>query len=118
MDKESAGLYFGGKALADALITKEDQIFLTSTVQESERIQQHIAAIASPLGLSLSGNPFVLPNGARMTFLIANNQTSSGYSGNAYVINCFDEDNFSYISNLVASWTMLKQHKAAFISIS
>lgn len=35
MDKDSAGLYFGGKALADALLTKEDQIFLTSTLKVS-----------------------------------------------------------------------------------
>ncbi|PNI06175.1 hypothetical protein C1N32_04025 [Vibrio diazotrophicus] len=117
MDKDSAGLYFGGKALADALLTKEDQIFLTSTLKDSERIQNHIASIANPLGLSLTGNPFVLPNGARLIFLNVNSKASGGFSGNAYVINCFDESNFSYISRLVASWTMFKQHKATFISI-
>ncbi len=117
MDKESAGLYFGGKALADALLTKEDQIFLTSTLKESERIQNHIISIAKQLGLSLKVNPFVLPNGAQLIFLIVDSKTSSAFSGNAYVINCFDEDNFSYISSLVSSWTMLKQHKATFISI-
>lgn len=114
MDKESAGLYYGGKALTDALLTKENQIFLTSTLNESERIQNHIASIAKQLGLSLKGNPFVLPNGARLIFLNVDSKASGGFSGNAYVINCFEENNFAYISRLVASWTMFKQHKATF----
>ena len=117
MDKESIELYFSGQALGNALLTQENQIFLSASTKDSERVQSHIIKLAKPLGLNLSGNPLVLPNGAKLTFLLTDCQTSAGYSGNAYVINCFDEDNFSYISQLVSSWTMLNKHKAAFVSI-
>ncbi|NOH61131.1 terminase family protein [Vibrio sp. RE88] len=117
MNKESIELYFSGQALGDAMLTQENQIFLSASSKDSEKIQNHIANLASSLGLNLSGNPFVLPNGATLTFLQTDSKVAGGHSGNAYVINCFDEDNFSYISNLVSSWTMLKKHKAAFVSI-
>ncbi len=117
MDKESIEFYFSGQALGDAMLTQENQIFLSASPKDSEKIQKHIVKLANSLGLSLSGNPFVLPNGATLTFLLTDSKVTAGYSGNTYAINCFDEDNFSYISNLVSSWTVLKKHKAAFVSI-
>ncbi len=117
MDHDSIELFFSGQALGDAMLTQENQIFLSASSRDSERIQRHITKLANSLGLSLSGNPFVLPNGATITFLLTDSKVTGGYSGNTYAINCFDEDNFSYVHNLVSSWTMLKQHKAAFVSI-
>jgi len=117
MDINSMGLYFGSEALSDAMLTKENQIFLSASTQDSEKIRQHVLNLASSYGLSLSGNPLTLPNGAILSFLLADSRVIGGYSGNAYVINCFDETNFSYISDLVSSWTMLKKHRAIFFSI-
>ncbi|MBY7910210.1 terminase family protein [Vibrio fluvialis] len=117
MNIDSIELYICNKALIDAIQTKESQIFLSASTDESERIRERIIELASSYGLTLSGNPLILPNGTTLTFLLPNSQTSAGYSGNVYVFNCFDDTNFSYINELVSSWTMLKKHRAIFLSI-
>ncbi|PMN69656.1 hypothetical protein BCT26_07560 [Vibrio lentus] len=108
--------YFAQEALNDAMQTNENQIFLSASTSDSERIRNHVIDLGNSQELSLSGNPLVLPNGAMLTFLLTDSQVSGGHSGNTYVINCFDETN-SYINELVSSWTMLKKHKAVFVSI-
>ncbi|WP_172378870.1 terminase large subunit domain-containing protein [Vibrio sp. Vb339] len=110
-------LYFAQAALNDAMQTNENQIFLSASTLDSERIRNHVIDLAKSQELSLSGNPLVLPNGAMLSFLQTDSQVSGGYSGNAYVMNCFDETSYSYINELVSAWTMLKKHKAAFVSI-
>jgi len=104
-------------ALNDAMLTGENQIFLSATTQASEKIQEQIISLAASHGLTLSGNPFILPNGANLIFLLPDNQVCAGYSGNAYVINCFDKANFAHIRELVASWTLLKKHRAVYLSV-
>lgn len=118
MDINSIERYFANEALTDAMLTTENQIFLSASEQDSERIRQHVVSLASSLGLSLSGNPLILPNGAMLSFLLVGSRVSAGYSGNAYVINCFDSTNFTAIRGLVSSWTMLKKHQAVFLSIN
>lgn len=108
--------YFAQEALNNAMQTNENQIFLSASTSDSERIRNHVIDLGSSQELSLSGNPLVLPNGAMLTFLLTDSQVSGGHSGNAYVINCFDETK-SYINELVSSWTILKKHKAVFFSI-
>lgn len=117
MNRNLMDLYFAQEALTDAMQTNENQIFLSASHIESERIRKHVIDLANSQGLNLSGNPLMLPNGAMLSFLLTDSQVSSGHSGNAYVINCFDESNFSYISELVSSWTMLKKHRAVFFSL-
>ncbi|PNH84447.1 hypothetical protein C1M56_20055 [Vibrio diazotrophicus] len=109
--------YVGEVALNDAIATETNQIFLSTSIRESENIRMDIANLADSYGLNLSGNPFVLPNGATLSFLLTDSQASGGHSGNVYAINCFDEKNFYFIHRLVSSWTMLKKHKAVFLSI-
>lgn len=118
MDINSIERYFANEALTNAMVTGENQIFLSASVQDSERIRQYVASLASSYGLSLSGNLLILPNDAMLVFLLTDSRTSGGYSGNAYVINCFNDTNFTDISDLVSSWTMLKKHRAVFISIN
>lgn len=117
MDKDAIIQYIGEAALNDAIATETNQIFLSTSHQDSEKIRAHVASLADSRGLNLSGNPFALPNGATLSFLLTDNRVSSGHSGNVYAINCFDEKNFSYLHRLVSSWTMLKKHKAVFLSI-
>lgn len=117
MNRNSMDLYFAQEALNDAMQTSENQIFLSASTCDSERIRNHVIDLGSSQELSLSGNPLALPNGAMLTFLLTDSQVSCGHSGNAYVINCFDETNYSYINELVSSWTMLKKHKAVFFSV-
>lgn len=118
MNENEMELYFGRKALDDAILTGENQIFLSASPLESQLIQDHILDLARSHDMVLTGNPLVLPNGAMLVFLLTSHRAASGFSGNAYVINCFDETNFDYINALASSWTMRKKHRAVFFSIN
>lgn len=117
MDKDMVIQCIVEAALDDAMGTETNQIFLSSSIQESEKIQANVADLANSNGLNLSGNPFILPNGATLSFLLTDSRVSDGHSGNVYAINCFDEKNLSNFHRLVSSWTILKKHKAVFLSI-
>ncbi|ELC0660906.1 terminase family protein [Vibrio fluvialis] len=116
MNIDSIELHICKNALVDAIQTKENQIFLSASTDQSERIRERIIELASSYGLTLSGNPLILPNGTTLTFLLPNSQTSAGYSGNVYVMNGLDDANFSYVRDLILSWTLLKKHRAIFSS--
>ncbi|AVH33428.1 hypothetical protein AL475_16045 [Vibrio fluvialis] len=116
MNIDSIELHICKNALVDAIQTKENQIFLSASTDESERIRERIIELASSYGLTLSGNPLILPNGTTLTFLLPNSQTSAGYSGNVYVMNGLADANFSYVRDLILSWTMLKNHRVIFSS--
>lgn len=116
MNKNEVGLYFGSKAFADAVLTGENHIFLSAIQQDSDEIRNHVIREAKKLGLELSGNPLELPNGAALIFVLSDSKVIGGYTGNAYAINCFDETNFSYISDLVFSWAMLNKHQAVLFA--
>ncbi|WP_422822823.1 terminase large subunit domain-containing protein [Vibrio fluvialis] len=116
MNIDSIELHICKNALVDAIQTKENQIFLSASTYESERIRERIIELASSYGLTLSGNPLILPNGTTLTSLLPNSQTSAGYSGNVYVMNGLADANFSYVRDLILSWTMLKNHRVIFSS--
>lgn len=116
MNKNEMLYHFGEKALKDAILTGDNQIFLSATPLQSEMIRKHVLHLANSLEIAVEGNPIVLPNGAILVFLLTNSQTMGRWSGHAYAINCFDDTNFSYIHKLVSAWTILKKHRAVFYS--
>lgn len=103
-------------AFFDALTTNKNQIFLSASLDDSDRLQHYFKEISKLSGIPLLSNPFELPNGAKLFFLSLNNRASMGLSGNAYALNCFDESNFSDVYQLMSSWTVLSEHKAIFAS--
>ncbi|EKZ9002995.1 hypothetical protein RFA51_004151 [Vibrio fluvialis] len=68
MDKDAIIRYIGEAALNGVMATETNQIFLSASIQESEKIKAHVASLAASRGLNLSGNPFVLPNGVALSF--------------------------------------------------
>jgi hypothetical protein len=102
--------------LEDAILTGENQIFLSVSCMQSEAIRHHVINFASSLEIGLTGDRVVLPNGAEFIFLLTDSQVMGGYSGNAYAINCFDDTNFNNINSLISVWAMFKKHRAVFIS--
>jgi len=109
--------YFGEKALNDAMLTGENQIFLSASRLRSDAFRDRVTDLALPLGVTLSGDFTVLPNGAQLIFLTMNSRVMSAYSGNVYAVNCFDEINFADVSDFISGWTMLKKHRAVFFAI-
>ena len=109
-------MHFVGEALTSAVFTGENQIFLSASIAESERIRVHFMHIVESAGVKGDEDSITLPNGATIFFVLTGTQTSGGLLGDVYVINCFNETNFAYIHKLVSGWTMLKKHRAVFYS--
>ncbi len=116
MNKSDILLHFIGKALTSAMFTGEDQIFLSASKAESEKIRAHLMLIVEPAGIKEDASSITLPNGAIIFFVLTDTQTSGGLLGHVYAINCFNETNFNRVNDLVFSWTMLKKHRAIFYS--
>jgi hypothetical protein len=109
-------LYFADKAFADAILTGKNQIFLSASLDASHVIRKRIIKLAKSLRLNLDGGSLTLPNGAEFYFFCVGVLTVAGFNGNAYAINCFDENNFSHVRGLMDTWTMQKQYCAVFYS--
>lgn len=94
-----ATYYFAGEALEQAILTGDNQIFLSASRAQAEVFRRYIVALAKEfLGLELSGNPMTLSNGAELHFLSTNGKTAQSYHGHVYVdeyfwIGKFDELN-------------------------
>ena len=74
--------YFAREALADALATGRNQIFLSASKAQAHVFKQYIVQFAKEAaGVELSGDPIVLPNGAHLYFLGTSARTAQGYHG-------------------------------------
>ncbi|WP_217654305.1 terminase large subunit domain-containing protein, partial [Aeromonas salmonicida] len=69
--------YFAGEALEDAILTGGNQIFLSATRAQAEVFRSYICKIAQTfLGVTLTGNPIVLSNGAELIFCSTNSNSA------------------------------------------
>lgn len=80
-----ATYYFAFEALEDAVLTGDNQIFLSASKAQSQIFRTYIIKMARQfLGVELSGNPIILSNGAELHFLSTNKSTAQGYHGHVY----------------------------------
>lgn len=76
---------FAFEALEDAILTGDQQIFLSASRTQAEVFRDYIIAIArEAFGVTLTGNPIKLSNGAVLRFLSTNSNTAQSHSGNLY----------------------------------
>lgn len=99
-----------------AVFAGENQIFLSASKVESEKIRAHFMLIVKSAGIKEDASSITLPNGAVISFVLTDTQVSGGLIGHVYAINCFNETNFSYVHALVSGWTMHKGYRAVFYS--
>ncbi len=106
------------KALSDAILTGENQIFLSENRLERDALWERGLYLARFFcAATIVDRIIELANGAKLIFVLADSRTIAGYSGNAYALNCFDETNFSHVMSLMTGWTALKKHRAVFFSV-
>lgn len=91
-----------GEAFEDAVLTGQDQIFISASRRQSEVFRKYIIKIARQFfGIELSGNPIMLSNGAGLHFLSTNADTAQSESGNVYVDEYFWIRDFKKVSAVV-----------------
>ncbi|MFZ2405524.1 MAG: terminase family protein [Methylobacter sp.] len=86
-----ATYYFAFEALADAILTGENQIFLSASRDQAEVFKAYIIAFAAEhFDVELKGQGVItLSNGAELRFLSTNSRTAQSYHGHLYVDECF-----------------------------
>lgn len=77
--------YFAYEALENAVMTGDPQIFLSASKAQADVFRSYIVNIAEQyFGITLTGNPIRLSNGAELRFLSTNKNTAQSYSGHLY----------------------------------
>lgn len=81
--------YFAQEALEDAVLTGDNQIFLSATRAQSEVFRAYITALAAEaFDIELKGNPLVLHTAhgpATLYFLSNNSKSAQSYHGHVYI---------------------------------
>ncbi len=109
--------YFAREALADAMQTGRNQIFLSASKSQAHVFKQYIAQFArEAAGIELTGDPIVLPNGAHLYFLGTNARTAQGYHGNFYFDEFFWTHNFQELNKVASGMAIHKKWRKTYFS--
>nr|WP_075518863.1 terminase family protein [Moritella viscosa]SHO06838.1 Putative uncharacterized protein [Moritella viscosa] len=109
--------YFTAEALEDAILTGRNQLFLSSSLTDSDVICNSIITFSNDfLGVNLTGNPVILSNGAELRFLSIDNKTMGAFSGNVYINNYFKFPHFTEMNKIVSAWSALRCYRKVYFS--
>lgn len=86
-----ATYYFAYEAFEDAVLTGDNQIFLSASRDQAEVFKAYIIAIAQEhFDIELKGQGvIILSNGAEIRFLSTNSRTAQSYHGHLYIDEVF-----------------------------
>lgn len=109
--------YFAREALADALTTGRNQIFLSASKSQAHIFKQYMVQFAQEsCGVKLTGDPIVLPNGAHIYFLGTNARTAQGYHGNFYFDEFFWTHGFEALNKVASAMALHKKWRMTYFS--
>lgn len=102
-----ATFYFAFEAFEDAVLTGDNQIFLSASKAQVMVFRAYILAFAQEqFDITLKGNPILLSNGATLYFLSTNAKTAQSYHGHLYIDEVFwmrDWENIFKVAKGMAS---------------
>lgn len=105
--------YAAFEALEDAILTGNNQAFLSASRPQSLIFRRYIIKFAHQLlGIELTGDPIVLSNGAELHFLSTNSNTAQGFCANVYIDEIFWQRNFrelKKVAGAIATHTYLRR---------
>ncbi|AKA83907.1 Phage terminase, ATPase subunit [Pseudomonas synxantha] len=109
--------YFAGEAFMDAVLTGDNQVFLSASRSQSEIFRSYIIQFAkSWFDIELTGNPIMLSNGAELRFLSTNSSTAQGYHGHVYVDEYFWIRDFDKLSTVASAMGTHKKWRKTYFS--
>ncbi|EPB4198679.1 terminase family protein [Yersinia enterocolitica] len=105
--------YAAFEALEDAILTGNNQAFLSASRPQSLIFRRYIIKFAFELfGIELTGDPIVLSNGAEFHFLSTNSNTAQGFCANVYIDEIFHQRGFTELKRVagaIATHTHLRR---------
>lgn len=112
-----ATFYFSFEALEDAILTGDNQIFLSASRAQSEIFKAYIIAIAREyFDVELSGATITLSNGADLRFVSTNARTAQGYHGHVYFDEVFWVPDWNKLQKVASGMAMHKKWRKTYFS--
>ncbi|QCT18494.1 terminase [Jejubacter calystegiae] len=109
--------YFSIEAFEDAVLSGDPQIFLSASKAQAEVFRSYIVNIAEQyFGVTLTGNPIRLSNGAEMRFLSTNKNTAQSYSGHLYCDEYFWVPNFAKLNEVASAMATHDKWRTTYFS--
>ena len=109
--------YFAFEAFENAVLTGDPQIFLSASKAQAEVFRSYIVNIAQQyFGITLTGNPIRLSNGAELRFLSTNKNTAQSYSGHLYCDEYFWVPNFLRLNEVASAMATHDKWRTTYFS--
>lgn len=110
--------YFAFEAFEDAVLTGDNQVFLSASRKQSEIFKNYIKMFALKIGgVELKGkDEIVLSNGAELRFLSTSSRTSQGYNGHLYIDEVFWIPKFEELDTLAGGISMHDKWRTTYLS--
>ncbi|WP_444901708.1 terminase large subunit domain-containing protein [Microbulbifer sp. SSSA007] len=113
-----ATYYFAWEALEDAILSGDNQVFLSASRNQAEIFKAYIIKFAREyFDLELKGSDFIeLSNGAELRFVSTNGRTAMGYHGHLYVDEVFWVPDFENLNKLASGMAAHKKWRKTYFS--
>jgi len=113
-----ATYYFAYEAFEDAVLTGDNQIFLSASRDQAEVFKAYIIAIAQQhFDVELKGQGvIILSNGAEIRFLSTNSRTAQSYHGHLYVDEVFWIPHFEKLWKVASGMSAHKKWRRTLFS--
>ncbi|MBD2810024.1 terminase [Xenorhabdus sp. Vera] len=109
--------YFAFEAFENAVLTGDPQIFLSASKPQAEVFRSYIVNIAEQFfGVTLTGNPIRLSNGAELRFLSTNKNTAQSYSGHLYCDEYFWVPDFKRLNEVASAMATHDHWRTTYFS--
>ncbi|AJO81025.1 terminase large subunit domain-containing protein [Pseudomonas sp. MRSN 12121] len=113
--------YFAAEAFMDAVLTGDNQLFLSASRAQSEVFRSYIISFASKwFDIELTGNPIVLSKDgkpwAELRFLSTNASTAQSYHGHLYVDEYFWIPRFDKIQGVASGMAAHEKWRQTYFS--
>lgn len=109
--------YFAREAIADALETGKNKIFMSASKAQAHIFRHYIVQfVKETTGVELKGDPIILANGAELHFLGTNAKTAQGYHGDTFLDEYFWIHGFEQFRKVTSGMAMHKRWKQTYFS--
>ncbi|KHL70612.1 oxidoreductase [Pseudomonas flexibilis] len=113
--------YFAAEAFMDAVLTGDNQMFLSASRAQSEIFRSYIVKFAAEwFDINLTGNPIVLSKDgkpwAELRFLSTNSSTAQGHHGHVYIDEYFWIRDFAKLSDLAGAMASHDKWRKTYFS--
>jgi uncharacterized protein YjcR len=113
-----ATFYFAWEAFEDAILTGDNQLFLSASKNQAFVFKAYMIGFAHKyFGIELKGSDCItLSNGANIRFVSTNGRTAQSYNGHLYIDEVFWIPNFQKLNEVASAMASQKKWRLTYFS--